>query len=145
MAGPRAVWICCTYRWPKSPGKVICHRFWGDMFVYLQAHLLMQAIATANKQLLSVVMWDNELTSPWSNYFRMLVASDQRTYAVDTYQLRPSERSWTENLRKILSQWKRLLRIRRTYTAPLLFYNFQQRGKTSDWSIFAGKPPMINQ
>ena len=21
----------------------------------------------------------------------------------------------------------------------------QQRGKTSDWSIFAGKPPMINQ
>ena len=22
---------------------------------------------------------------------------------------------------------------------------FQQRGKTSDWSIFAGKPPMINQ
>ena len=21
----------------------------------------------------------------------------------------------------------------------------EQRGKTSDWSIFAGKPPMINQ
>ena len=27
-----------------------------NMFVYLQTHLLMQAIATANKQLLSVVM-----------------------------------------------------------------------------------------
>ena len=75
MAGPRAVWICCTYRWPKSPRKVICHGFWRDVFVYLQAHLLMQAIATANKQLLSVVMWDNELTSPWSNHFRMLVSS----------------------------------------------------------------------
>ena len=45
------------------------------MFVYLQTHLLMQAIASANKQLLSVVMQDNELTSPWSNHFRMLVAS----------------------------------------------------------------------
>ena len=30
--------------------------FWRNVFVYLQTHLLMQAIATANKQLLSVVM-----------------------------------------------------------------------------------------
>ena len=28
-------------------------------------------------------------------------SSHPPTYAVDTYQLRPSERSWTENLRKI--------------------------------------------
>ena len=48
--------------------------------VYLQTHLLMQAIATANKQLLSVVMWDNELTSSWSNHFRMLVASRKDDY-----------------------------------------------------------------
>ena len=33
-----------------------CHEFWRNMFVYLQTHLLMQATATANKQLLSVVM-----------------------------------------------------------------------------------------
>ena len=46
----------CTYQWPKSPRKIICHEFWRNMFVYLQTHLLMQAIATANKQLLSVVM-----------------------------------------------------------------------------------------
>ena len=52
------------------------------MFVYLQTHLLMQAIATANKQWLSVVMWDNELTSPWSNHFRMLVASRKDDYQV---------------------------------------------------------------
>ena len=36
--------------------KIICHEFWRNMFVYLQTHLLMQAIASANKQLLSVVM-----------------------------------------------------------------------------------------
>ena len=48
--------VCCTYQWPKSPRKIICHEFWRNMFVYLQTHLLMQAIASANKQLLSVVM-----------------------------------------------------------------------------------------
>ena len=53
-AGPKGVWICCTYQWPKSPRKIICHEFWRYRFVYLQTHLLMQAIATANKQLLSV-------------------------------------------------------------------------------------------
>ena len=36
--------------------KIICHEFWRIGFVYLQTHLLMQAIATANKQLLSVAM-----------------------------------------------------------------------------------------
>ena len=36
--------------------EIICHEFWRNMFVYLQTHLLMQAIASANKQLLSVVM-----------------------------------------------------------------------------------------
>ena len=36
--------------------EIICHGFWRNMFVYLQTHLLMQAIASANKQLLSVVM-----------------------------------------------------------------------------------------
>ena len=51
-----SVWICCTYQWPKSPRKIICHEFWRNRFVYFQTHLLMQAIATANKQLLSVVM-----------------------------------------------------------------------------------------
>ena len=56
LAGPKTVWICCTYQWPKSPRKIICHEFWRNMFVYLQTHLLMQAIASANKQLLSVVM-----------------------------------------------------------------------------------------
>ena len=35
----------------------------------------MQAIATANKQLLSVVMWNNEMVFPWSNHCSMLVAS----------------------------------------------------------------------
>ena len=56
MAGLKSVWICCTYLWPKSPRKIICHEFWRNRFVYLQTHLLMQAIATANKQFLSVVM-----------------------------------------------------------------------------------------
>ena len=56
MAGPKSVWICCTYRWPKSPRKMICHELWRNRFVYLQTHLLMQATATANKQLLSEVM-----------------------------------------------------------------------------------------
>ena len=56
LAGPKTVWICCTYQWPKSPRKIICHEFWRNVFVYLQTHLLTQAIATANKQLLSVVM-----------------------------------------------------------------------------------------
>ena len=55
MAEQKSVWICCTYQWPKSPRKIICHEFWRNRFVYLQTHLLMQAIATANKQLLSVV------------------------------------------------------------------------------------------
>ena len=32
------------------------HEFWRNLFVYLQTHLLMQVIATANKQLPSVVM-----------------------------------------------------------------------------------------
>ena len=36
--------------------EIICPEFWRNMFVYLQTHLLMQAIAPANKQLLSVVM-----------------------------------------------------------------------------------------
>ena len=36
--------------------KIVSHEFWRIGFVYLQTHLLMQAIATANKQLLSVVM-----------------------------------------------------------------------------------------
>ena len=36
--------------------EIISHVFWRNMFVYLQTHLLMQAIASANKQLLSVVM-----------------------------------------------------------------------------------------
>ena len=36
--------------------EIICHEFWRNKFVYLQAHLLMQAIASVNKQLLSVVM-----------------------------------------------------------------------------------------
>ena len=39
--------------------EIICHEFYvclRNMFVYLQTHLLMQAIASANKQLLSVVM-----------------------------------------------------------------------------------------
>ena len=42
----------------------------------------MQAIATANKQLLSVVMHKNKLTSPWSNHCRMLVASRKTEYKV---------------------------------------------------------------
>ena len=42
----------------------------------------MQAIATANKQFLSVVMQNNELTSPWRNHFRMLVASGKDDYQV---------------------------------------------------------------
>ena len=36
--------------------EIICQEFWRNMFVCLQTHLLMQAIASANKQLLSVVM-----------------------------------------------------------------------------------------
>ena len=60
--------------------EIICHEFWRNMFVYSQTHLLMQAIASANKQLLSVVMQDNELTSSWSNHFRMLVASRKDDY-----------------------------------------------------------------
>ena len=56
MAEPKSMWICCTYQWPKSPRKIICHEFCRNKFVYLQTHLLMQANATANKQLLSVVM-----------------------------------------------------------------------------------------
>ena len=36
--------------------EIICHEFWRNMLVYLQTHLLMQAIVTANKQMLSVVM-----------------------------------------------------------------------------------------
>ena len=36
--------------------EIICHEFCRNMFVYLQTHLLMQAIASTNKQLLSVVM-----------------------------------------------------------------------------------------
>ena len=60
--------------------EIICHEFWRNMFVYLQTHLLMQAIASANKQLLSVVMQDNELTSSWSNHFMMLVASRKDDY-----------------------------------------------------------------
>ena len=36
--------------------EIICHEFWRNMLVYLQTHLLMQAIASTNKQLLSVVM-----------------------------------------------------------------------------------------
>ena len=51
-----------------------------EKYVYLQTHLLMQAIATANKQLPSVVMYDNEVTSLWSNHFRMLVASRKDDY-----------------------------------------------------------------
>ena len=82
MAGPKRVWICCTDQWPKSPRKIICHGFWRIGFVYLQAHLLMQAIATANKQLLSVVMWNHGLTSSWSNHCRMLVASREDNYWV---------------------------------------------------------------
>ena len=42
----------------------------------------MQAIVTASKKFLSVVMWNNELTSPWSNHFRMLVASRKDDYQV---------------------------------------------------------------
>ena len=60
--------------------EIICHEFWRNMFVYLQTHLLMQAIASANKQLLSVVMQDNELASSWSNHFGMLVASRKDDY-----------------------------------------------------------------
>ena len=26
------MWICCTYQWPKSPRKIICHEFWRNMF-----------------------------------------------------------------------------------------------------------------
>ena len=59
-----------------------CHEFWRNRSVYLQTHLLMQAIATSNKQLLSVVMQNNELTSPWSNHRRMLVASRKSDYQV---------------------------------------------------------------
>ena len=40
----------------ESPRKIICHEFWRNIFAYLQTHLLMQAIVTANKQLLSVVL-----------------------------------------------------------------------------------------
>ena len=36
--------------------EIICYEFLRNMFVYLQTHLLMQVIASANKQLLSVVM-----------------------------------------------------------------------------------------
>ena len=72
--------ICCTYLWPKPPRKIICHEFWRNRFVYLETHLLMQAIATANKQFLSVVMQNNELTSPWPNRFKMLVASRKDDY-----------------------------------------------------------------
>ena len=56
FGGAETVWISTTYQWPKSPRKIICHEFWRNMFVYLQTHLLIQAIASANKQLLSVVM-----------------------------------------------------------------------------------------
>ena len=70
MARPKSVWSCCTYQWRKSPRKIICPEFCRNRFVYLQTHLLMQAIAKANKQLLPVVMQDNELTSPWSNHFK---------------------------------------------------------------------------
>ena len=30
--------------------EIICHEFWRNMFVYLQTHLLMQAIASAPKK-----------------------------------------------------------------------------------------------
>ena len=33
----------------KSPRKIICHEFWRNMFVYLQTHLLMQAIARVDR------------------------------------------------------------------------------------------------
>ena len=58
----------------------ICHEFRRNKVVYLQTHLLMQAIATANKQFLSVVMQNNELTSSWSNHCRMLGASRKSDY-----------------------------------------------------------------
>ena len=31
------------------------------------------------------------------------------------------------------------------FTFRIIVWFMQQRGKTSDWSIFAGKPPLINQ
>ena len=40
----------------RNRREIICHEFWRIGFVYLQTHLLMQAIATSNKQLLSVVV-----------------------------------------------------------------------------------------
>ena len=33
--------------------EIICHEFWRNMLVYLQTHLLMQAIASENKQMLT--------------------------------------------------------------------------------------------
>ena len=41
MAGPKSVWICCTYQRPKSPRKTIYHEFWRNRCVYLQTLLLM--------------------------------------------------------------------------------------------------------
>ena len=63
-------------------GGVICHGFWGCVFVYLRAHLLVPAIATADGRLLSVVVWDSELVSPWSSHFGVLVASGRDDYWV---------------------------------------------------------------
>ena len=56
---------------PRVLEKYVC--LFADTFTYA-------SIASANKQLLSVVMWDNELTSSWSNHFRMLVASRKDDY-----------------------------------------------------------------
>ena len=56
LAVPKTVWILLHISVAEIAEEIICHEFWRNMFVYFQTHLLMQAIASANKQLLSVVM-----------------------------------------------------------------------------------------
>ena len=57
-------------------------------------------------------------TSPNHAYLKKILGT------VETYQLRPSERSWTAKSMENLSQWKRLLCMRRTYTGPQHFCSF---------------------